>query len=47
MNELKSYLKRPLSLLLRVAVTAAAILTVAVLVFLILYIVINLSLIHI
>lgn len=41
MNELKSYLKRPLSLLLRVAVTAAAILTVAVLVFLILYIVIN------
>lgn len=41
MNELKAYLKRPLSLLLRVAVTAAAILTVAVLIFLILYILIN------
>lgn len=41
MNELKSYLKRPLSLLLRVAVTAAAILTIAVLIFLILYILIN------
>ncbi len=41
MNELKAYLKRPLSLLLRVAVTAAAILTVVVLIFLILYILIN------
>lgn len=41
MNELKSYLKRPLSLLLRVAVTVAAILTVSVLIFLILYILVN------
>ena len=43
MNELKAYLKRPLSLLLRVAVTAAAILTVVVLIFLILYILITVS----
>ncbi len=41
MNELKSYLKRPLSVLLRVAVTVAAILTVSVLIFLILYILVN------